>query len=110
VSTELPYDGMQYRIPLQVLQTRLIPHRSVQIAQVLVHWSELPDSLATWEDRESMQQQFLWAPAWGQATSQDPGNVSTPSLVASSAEMIQVSKAGEGPRCSTRPKKHNVKI
>jgi hypothetical protein len=32
--------------------------------------------LATWEDSESLRQQFLAAPAWGQAGSQARGNVS----------------------------------
>ena len=36
----------------------------------------MPASLATWEPLEYIKQQFPRAPAWGQAASQDGGNVS----------------------------------
>ena len=39
------------------------------IPQVLVRWSYLPATLSTWEDEESLRQQFPYAPAWGQASS-----------------------------------------
>jgi hypothetical protein len=35
----------------------------------------MPASLATWEPLEYIKQQFPRAPAWGQAASQDGGNV-----------------------------------
>lgn len=65
---------------LQVLQTRGSPkgHRLVQ--QVLVEWSGLPPELATWEDRVALQQQFPFAPAWGQAGFQGPENVTEPGV------------------------------
>lgn len=50
---------------LRVLQTRGSPkgHR-----------------LATWKDRVALQQQFPFAPAWGQAGFQGPGNVTEPGV------------------------------
>jgi hypothetical protein len=38
----------------------------------------MPVALATWESVERLRLQFPQAPAWGQAVSQDWGNVSTP--------------------------------
>jgi hypothetical protein len=42
-----------------------------------VQWSPLPQSLATWEDLEALRQRFPSAPAWGQASAQGEGTVST---------------------------------
>lgn len=38
--------------------------------QGLIKWSQMPVSLATWEDLETLRQQFPRAPAWGHAGSQ----------------------------------------
>jgi hypothetical protein len=38
----------------------------------------MPTALATWESVERLRLQFPRVPAWGQAVSQDRGNVSTP--------------------------------
>jgi hypothetical protein len=61
---------------LQVLETRMISKGSAQVAQVKVLWSGMTD-LATWEDLDALKQQFPRAPAWGQAVTQEGGNVST---------------------------------
>lgn len=47
------------------------------VEQVLIKWSLMPPSLATWESYEPLHQQFPRAPAWGQAGSEDGGNVNT---------------------------------
>jgi hypothetical protein len=36
----------------------------------MVQWSGKPESMATWEDLESLQQKFPQASAWGQADCQ----------------------------------------
>lgn len=66
--------------------------RSVQ--QVLVQWSDWPPSLSTWEELETIRQRFPFAPAWGQAASEEQGDVTTPA----------------GPRRSSRPRKPNARI
>ena len=43
---------------------------------MLVQWSNLPPSLATWEDTEALRQRFPHAPAWGQAGLRRGGDVS----------------------------------
>jgi hypothetical protein len=50
---------------------------TTQVTQVRAKWSELPAELATWEDYKALKQTFPHALAWGQAGSQEPGNVST---------------------------------
>jgi hypothetical protein len=58
VSTQLPAIASQFRIPQQVLGSRLITRGANQVAQVRVRWSELPDDLATWEDYVALKQAF----------------------------------------------------
>ena len=43
---------------------------------MLVQWSNLPPSLATWEDTEALRQRFPRAPAWGQAGLRRGGDAS----------------------------------
>jgi len=45
------------------------------IPQVLLKWTSLPESSATWEDYYVVKQRFPNAVAWGQATSEGGGNV-----------------------------------
>lgn len=78
VSASLPPDDVHLQVPVKVLQQRIhrSDHRSV--AQVLIQWSGGDASMVTWEDKDSLRQLFLRAPAWGQAVSQEEGNVSIP--------------------------------
>lgn len=73
VTSVLPDDSVQMQVPEKILQRRLRSRGLRTIPQVLVKWSSLPASLATWEDQEALQQQFPFAPAWGQAGSQEEG-------------------------------------
>jgi hypothetical protein len=98
VSDQLPSNALQYRVPMQVLQSRLVDRGSSQVMQVPVRWSELPASLATWEDKEALQQKFPRAPGWGHVALQAPGNVNTEAGIPA------------GPRQSTRPRKANPAV
>ena len=64
-------DGQQY--PLKVLQRGVCTSDNTVVPQVLILWSGLPRSLATWEDLKALKQRFPRAPAWGQASSQEGG-------------------------------------
>jgi hypothetical protein len=68
-------EGLQ--ILLKVLQRRVRSSDNAVVPQVLVQWSNLPRSLATWEDLEALKQCFPWAPAWGQAVSRRGGDVNS---------------------------------
>lgn len=45
--------------------------------RVLVRWTGLPASMATWEDLMLLRQRFPASLAWGQASFQEGENVST---------------------------------
>jgi hypothetical protein len=64
-------------VPQQVLQRRQYLRGSTVREQVLVQWSSLPASLATWEDELQLKAHFPHAPAWGQAGVEGEGNVTT---------------------------------
>lgn len=53
---ELPRDLDGLQIPQRVLQRRVASTGDSVTLQVLVQWSGLPKSLATWEDYESLHQ------------------------------------------------------
>jgi hypothetical protein len=78
------------------------------VEQVLVEWSHMPAALATWESVAHLKQQFPRAPAWGQAVSQDQGNVSTPEApvpegIRKEPEQAETSAAATRPKRSVRP-------
>lgn len=66
--------------PETVLQRRLVRKGNHAVPQVLVKWSHLPESAATWEDFYVVQKRFPSALAWGQASSQGAGDVTTDAL------------------------------
>lgn len=60
---QLPAPDDLFRIPVQVLQRQIRQRGHRTITQVLVQWSGASEDCATWEDLESLQQQFPFAPA-----------------------------------------------
>jgi hypothetical protein len=78
VSPVLPSADMVFQILVQVLQHRVRQRGKRMVPQGLVQWSGSSPEHATWEDLESLQQQFPFAPAWGQAGFQDGRIVSDP--------------------------------
>jgi hypothetical protein len=77
VSSVLPTDAVEYQVPEKVLASRMEKGGDVEVAQVLIKWSQMGADLATWEDKVALMQQFPAAPAWGQAGRQDRGSVSS---------------------------------
>ena len=57
-SASLPNDRVKWSVPEKILQRRLSTHGLRSSTQVLIKWSMLPVSLATWEDLQDLQQQF----------------------------------------------------
>jgi hypothetical protein len=64
-------------VPKAILQHRLVKKGNTAVPQVLVTWSGLPSSSATWEDHNMLKIRFPAAPAWGQAASSAGGGVKT---------------------------------
>jgi hypothetical protein len=78
ISTALPQSALPLQVPLQILNRRMVTRGTSEVLQVLVQWTGLSPSLATWEDAAALKQRFPGAPAWGQAGSQDRGSVTSP--------------------------------
>jgi hypothetical protein len=92
-------DGLQ--IPVKILQRRIQATDQEVVPQVLVQWSNLPRSLATWEDAEALRQRFPRAPAWGQAGLRQGENVS----IGTGGD-----QAAREPRRSARERRGNVRL
>jgi hypothetical protein len=75
VPSTLPQELSAWQVPKKIMQHRLVNRGVNTVVQVLIKWSSLPESLATWEDLEAVQQQLPIAPAWGQAISLRGGGV-----------------------------------
>jgi hypothetical protein len=58
VSSSLPSNAEDLHMPKRILQKRVINLGLRSVPQVLVKWSTLPDSLATWEDMNDVKQRF----------------------------------------------------
>lgn len=72
----IPSHEAHLQVPVRVLQQRLKTVGTKTIAQVLIERSGTPSPPPTWEDRDALKQMFPRAEAWGQASSQEWGNVS----------------------------------
>jgi len=102
VTADLPDPLFQWSVPEAILQRRSINRGMSRVSQVLIKWSHVPASLATWEDAEALRQQFPNAAVWGHPASPEGGGViaATPS---------KTSDPMNGPRRTSRPKKTNTK-
>ena len=98
VHAQLPSPDTEFPIPVQVLQQRRIQRGATSVEQVLVRWSDSTAELATWEDKESLRQQFPRAPAWGQAVSKEAGIVSIPIRQQSVVDEVGRNSNDDGPR------------
>jgi hypothetical protein len=63
ISPALPDIDDDLQVPATVLQRRIHQRHDGAVPQVLICWSGLDTSLATWEDEEALRQQFPLAPA-----------------------------------------------
>jgi hypothetical protein len=98
-------DGLQ--VPVKILQKRVAKTSTAVRLQVLTQWSGRPPSMATWEDMEHLRQRFPRAPAWGQAGSEQGGNVSSTMTTASPIE--EDGNNVRGPRRSGRERRPSTR-
>lgn len=89
-----------YKVVQKIGKHRVRQQGHRTIAQVLIQWSDADLIEATWENLESLKQQFPRALAWGQANSQERGGVSDLEELAPE----QLDQATTGPR-PTQPMK-----
>jgi hypothetical protein len=59
--------------------------------QIQVEWSDPMATNITWEDVVELRQRFPSSPAWGQAVSQGPGDVSTDTAGTDTSESLGLS-------------------
>jgi hypothetical protein len=78
VFTELP-SPLQLDVaelePEEILDRRMVKRDNATYLQVLIKWSTMPVSMATWEDDAVLHHRFSTAAAWGQAASQGGASV-----------------------------------
>ncbi|KAK1610510.1 hypothetical protein QYE76_034183 [Lolium multiflorum] len=104
VLSQLPSSTDIFQIPVAVLGQRVRQAGFRTVPQALIHWSGMPEDQATWEDIDSLRQQFPTAPAWGQAGFQAGGIVNdpaTPSTSGAAQDNAEPSQA-EGGRPARR--------
>lgn len=75
VSSELPICSDELDVPVKILQTRWRKSSGAMIEQVRVQCSNNATLGDTWEDKLALQDRFPNAEAWGQASSQEEGDV-----------------------------------
>jgi transposase InsO family protein len=99
-----PSEDVLWSVPERILQHRSITKGTHSILQGLIKWSNLPISLATWEDLEYLRQQFPRASVWSRPGAQGGGDVtaSTSSTIHHPARPENAD--GPQPRRSSRPK------
>jgi len=73
--SSIPVDHSAELLLVAVIDTKLVTRSSLVVQQLLVQWSGLPASLATWEENHDCRRRFPEAPAWGQAGFHGGGNV-----------------------------------
>jgi len=71
----IPLDPSTELVPIAVIDSKIVEHGSSLVTKLLIHWSDLPATLATWEEYHECHRRFPVAPAWGQAGSRGGGNV-----------------------------------
>lgn len=69
-----PEDLLQ---PERILQHRMISKGHSTAQRVLVTWTNLPETMATWEEEKDLRRRYPQASAWGQAAAQGEGNVTS---------------------------------
>lgn len=112
VTSAPPSEDVLWSIPERVLQQRTVYKGTHPIAQGLIKWSNLPLSLATWEDLEFLRQQFPRTTVWSRPGAQEGGGVTAPSTAQHPTTDAEASNSEHGPlpRRSSRPTAQNKRV
>lgn len=78
IEARLPHSADDLTIPVAVLQTRWRKKNGGMRERVKIKWSNSDALGVTWEDKASLIARFPHAEAWGQASSQEEGDVTIP--------------------------------
>ncbi|CAD6266205.1 unnamed protein product [Miscanthus lutarioriparius] len=88
-------------VPAEIVQRRWTAGAH-PVQEVLVRWSQMPPSLATWENLEELRRCFPRAPSWGHAGSEEGGDVSSPSPALLPSTTEEAARAVEPRRAPAR--------
>lgn len=114
ITIELPTESALWNFPERILQQRLLHKGTTSVVQGLIKWSQLPESLATWEELDFLRQQFPCAPVWGHAGAQGGGSVSTDPVHRQATEVTEggksLSEPSEEEGRKARPKTKSVRF
>jgi hypothetical protein len=80
VTAEPPSDTAIWSVPERIIQRRLLHQGTSSVMQGLIKWSNLLESLATWEELEALRQQFPRTLVWEHLGAQG-GGVSATALL-----------------------------
>lgn len=99
VLPQLPISDSLFQVPVRVLQKRVPQQGHQTVVQVLVQWSGSSEEMATWEDLETLRQQFPRASAWDKQNFKRKG-MSTTWMGRCDASWLQVKRwaVEPGPR------------
>ena len=78
VENQLPHCTDDLAVPVEILQTRWHRKNNTMCEQVKIRWSNSATLGTTWEDKDNIKARFPHSEAWGQASSQEEGDVSDP--------------------------------
>jgi hypothetical protein len=72
---DLPALTEDEALPVQILARRAVKKGAGAVEQLKIRWSGQTSAEATWEDGAALRARVPEAPAWGQAVSEEEGNV-----------------------------------
>ena len=81
-----PSEDVLWSVPERIIQRRTNTKGTHSIQQGLIKWSNLPVSLATWEDLEYLRQQFSRASIWSCPGAQGRGGCYASRLFCSASD------------------------
>jgi hypothetical protein len=108
VSQVLPLHTDCASVPVKILHQRWRHTPSGRREQVQVQWTIGGDKDITWEDKDTLLQRFPDALAWGQASSQGAGDVSTPTDSDNAASNVGLQLRPSRPKRIVQPNRRHV--
>jgi len=63
----IPTDSSLDILPVMLLDRKMVAHAGAVAPRIKVQWSQMPSTMANWEDESDLRRRFPTAPAWGHA-------------------------------------------
>ena len=73
--TAIPDDPVAVLQPVAFLDSRMVKKDASVLSQIKVQWSDISNSITTWEEASDLRRRFPACAAWGQAAFRGGGNV-----------------------------------